>query len=230
MSNLIPYQEMSQMAQAIAQSGLFGFKRPEEALALMLVAQAEGRHPALVARDYHIISGKPALKADAMLARFQEAGGVVKWITLSDTEVKAEFTHPNCGSFELSWTMAQAQSAGLTNNPTWKKFPRAMLRSRVISEGIRTALPAVLSGTYSTDEVMQDFPQEKTTLQAEVVHPAQISAEPTKPKATEADFAKLVSLAEAGQFDRLKKGIAYYDLSEDQATYLDSFLGELDNA
>ena len=59
MSNLIPFQEMQSMAQALAVSGLFGFKRPEEAMALMLVAQAEGRHPAIVARDYHIINGKP---------------------------------------------------------------------------------------------------------------------------------------------------------------------------
>jgi len=151
--NIIPFSEMAQMAQVLCQSGLFGIKRQEEALALMLIAQAEGRHPAIVARDYHIISGKPTLKADAMLARFQEAGGVVEWKVLTDLEVSAVFTHKSSGSFELSWTIEMAQKAQLMNNPTWKKFPRAMLRSRVLSEGIRTSYPSVICGTHTPDEV-----------------------------------------------------------------------------
>jgi len=151
--NIIPFSEMAQMAQVLCQSGLFGIKRQEEALALMLIAQAEGRHPAIVARDYHIISGKPTLKADAMLARYQEAGGCVEWKVLSDIEVCAIFTHKSSGSFELSWSIDMAQKAQLTNNPTWKKFPRAMLRSRVLSEGIRTSYPSVICGTHTPDEV-----------------------------------------------------------------------------
>jgi hypothetical protein len=151
--NIIPFNEMAQMAQVLCQSGLFGIKKQEEALALMLIAQAEGRHPAIVARDYHIISGRPTLKADAMLARFQEAGGGVEWLILTDSEVRAKFTHKSSGTFELEWTIEQAQKAQLLNNPTWKKFPRAMLRSRVLSEGIRTSYPSVICGTYTPDEV-----------------------------------------------------------------------------
>jgi hypothetical protein len=221
MTQVIPFSEMQAMAQAISVSGLFGFKRPEEALALMLIAQAEGRHPAIVARDYHLIQGKPTLKADAMLARFQEAGGSVKWLVLSDSEVRAEFTHAQCGSFELSWTMAQAQSAGLTGNPTWKKFPRAMLRSRVISEGIRTALPSVLSGTYTPEEIL-DMDPPKTTLQAEVVTAPQI--EPSKPTPSDSQFAKLIELANAGDKDRIEKAKAYYSLTEDQLADLEACL------
>ena len=38
--------DVERMAIAIAKSGLFGAKSPEQAFALMLIAQAEGRHPA----------------------------------------------------------------------------------------------------------------------------------------------------------------------------------------
>ena len=76
---LVPYQDMERMAAVIAQSGLFGVKNQTQALALMLLAQAEGMHPATAARDYHVIQGKPSLKADTMLARFQAAGGKVDW-------------------------------------------------------------------------------------------------------------------------------------------------------
>jgi len=79
MSNIVPFGEMQGMAEAIAKSGLFGMKDTNSVLALMAVAQAEGLHPATAARDYHIIQGRPALKADAMLARFQAAGGKVDW-------------------------------------------------------------------------------------------------------------------------------------------------------
>ena len=68
MSNdLVPWSDQERMATAIAKSGLFGLKDTTQVLALMAVAQAEGRHPASVAKDYHIIQGRPALKADAIL-------------------------------------------------------------------------------------------------------------------------------------------------------------------
>ncbi len=55
MSNLVPVQDIERMALAVAKSGLFGVKTADEAMALMLIAQAEGQHPAIAARDYHII-------------------------------------------------------------------------------------------------------------------------------------------------------------------------------
>lgn len=148
----VPFAEVRDMATAIAASGLYGVKRPEQALALMLVAQAEGRHPAIAARDYHVIEGRPALKADAMLARFQEAGGCIKWIELTDTCAKAEFSHPKGGSLVLDWTIERAKAAGLAGRDTWRRYPRSMLKSRLISDGIRAVYPAAICGTYTPDE------------------------------------------------------------------------------
>jgi hypothetical protein len=150
---IIPYNDMAQMAKTITASGLFGFKTESEALALMLVAQAEGSHPVSAAKEYHIISGKPALKADAMLARFQCRGGKVRWIQLSETVAEAEFSHQSGGTITIKWTIEMAHNAEITKNPTWKKFPRAMLKARVISEGIRTVFPAVITGVYTPEEI-----------------------------------------------------------------------------
>lgn len=156
MTNLVPFDQMQHMANAISSSKLFGMTTPEQALALMLVAQAEGRHPGIIARDYHIIQGKPALKADAMLARFQEAGGCIKWHEISETKADATFSHIQGGELRMHWTWADAIRAGLATKEIWKKYPRAMLRSRLISEGIRSIYPAVLCGVYTEEEV-QDF-------------------------------------------------------------------------
>ena len=166
---IVPYNDQERMAQAIAKSQLFGLKNADQVLALMAVAQAEGRHPGSVARDYHIIQGRPALRADAMLARFQQAGGSVRWIKYADDEVKAEFSHPQGGNLTLSWTFDQAKRIGLTGKDNWRNYPRAMLRARVISEGIRTVYPGVLTGEYTPEEVM-DFtpdPMEKITVEVD---------------------------------------------------------------
>jgi hypothetical protein len=145
------------MAVAVVKSQLFGMKTVEQATALMLIAQAEGYHPALAARDYHIIQGRPTLKAETMMARFQQQGGKVEWKTLTDTEVTAVFSHPSGGSASITWTFEQAKKAGLTNKDNWKNYPRAMLRARVVSEGIRTVYPGVVLGVYTPEEV-QDIP------------------------------------------------------------------------
>jgi hypothetical protein len=165
MTALVPVDQIERMAVSVARSGLFGVKTPDQAMALMLIAQAEGLHPAIAARDYHVINGRPALRADAMLARFQAAGGKVEWGEYTDTKVVGKFSHPSGGSVEIAWTVKMAESAGLTRNPTWKSYPRQMLRSRCISEGIRTVFPGVVVGTYTPEEV-QDMDPAPTVRQA----------------------------------------------------------------
>lgn len=152
-------RDMERMAVAFAQSGLFGVKTPDQALALCLIAHAEGRHPALAARDYDIIQGRPTKKAEAMLRDFISAGGKVEWHALTDTEADATFSHPQGGTIRIDWDMKRAQAAGLGGKDMWKKFPRQMLRSRVVSEGIRTVLPSATSGMYVPEEV-HDFAED----------------------------------------------------------------------
>jgi hypothetical protein len=160
---LIPIDQISLMAKAIAESKLFGIQTPAQALALGLLCQAEGRHPAEAARDYHIINGKPSLKSEAMLARFQQAGGKVDWHEYTHDTVSGTFSHPQGGSLKVSWTMQDATRAGLTGNPTWKKFPRQMLKARCISEAVRGIFPGVLSGLYAPEEVGEFTPVQATT-------------------------------------------------------------------
>ena len=159
MTALVPVDQIERMALAVAKSGLFGVKTPDQAMALMLVAQAEGMHPAIAARDYHVINGRPTLRADAMLARFQQAGGKVEWGEYTDQRVVGTFAHPQGGSVRIEWTTKMAQDAGLTRNPTWKSYPRQMLRARCISEGIRTIYPGVAIGTYTPEEAEDMAPR-----------------------------------------------------------------------
>jgi len=157
----------------------------------MLISIAEGRHPALAARDYDIIQGRPAKKSEAMLRDFLQSGGSVEWHELTDDVADATFSHPQGGKVRITWDMARAKTAGLAGRDMFRKFPRQMLRSRVVSEGIRTTCPMATSGMYVPEEVQEfDAPKaikiekpvikqedEPETITAEV-----IEDEPEAPK------------------------------------------------
>lgn len=145
-------QEITQMGQIFAKSGMYGIKSPEMAMTLMFQAQAEGIHPCKAMQEYHVINGKPSLSSQAMLARFQLAGGVAKWVKRTATEATLHVEHKQGGELDVTWNIDRAKRAGLLGNPSWTKYPEAMLSARCISEAIRAVFPACLGGMYSIEE------------------------------------------------------------------------------
>jgi hypothetical protein len=150
---------MEKMANTVAKSKLFGIQQPEQALALMALCQAEGIHPMTAVRDYHIIQGRPSLKSETMLSRFLGSGGKVQWHELSDLKAEATFSHPAGGTVRLDWTIERAKQAGLAGKDIWKGYPRAMLRNRLISEGVRTVNPSIVQGVYTPEEMENLTPE-----------------------------------------------------------------------
>jgi hypothetical protein len=163
MTNIIPVSDMTVMADSIVKSGFYGFKTKEQVMAVMLVAQAENKHPASVVQEYDIIQGKPALKSQAILARFQLSGGSVQWDELTPKRVIGTFKHPQGGSLTVEWTIDMAKQAGIYREGSgWSKYPEDMLRARVISRAVRSIYPACILGHYATEEVMDfDSPMPK---------------------------------------------------------------------
>lgn len=186
MSNIVPFNELQGMAQAVAASNLFGMKSTEQALALMLVAQAEGQHPATITQDYDIIQGKATRKTHSVLARFQQMGGQVEWHELTDLIADATFSHKAGGKLRMTWTFEQAAKAKLTGKDNWKNYPRAMLRARCIAEGIRAVYPAALGGMMVSEEAQDTAGEQPITVEARVVseRPAELPMYP------ESDFAE----------------------------------------
>lgn len=204
---LIPFDQIQAMATVVAKAGSFGFKSQEQAAALMLVAQADGLHPAKAATHYHMINGKPSLTADAMLARFQQAGGKVSWEAYSDESVTGTFTHAQGGSVSITWNIARAKKAGIGN---LEKFPAAMLRARCISEGVRTVYPGVIVGMYTPEEVATFEPQIRT-IELEPVQetvPDSITLAPTLESLVEAFQAAVRDHAPSSAFYQACKAAA----------------------
>jgi hypothetical protein len=152
MNQLVPVTDIEKMAIAISKSNLFGIKSQEQAFALMLIAQSEGRHPVSVAMDYDIIQGKPALRAQAALKRFQEAGGTIEYIERSNEKVIIKFSHPKGGNLTVEWNLSRAKAMGLIAKDNWIKQPMIMMQWRCIAEGVRACFPACLGGSLLVEE------------------------------------------------------------------------------
>ena len=179
---MVPLEQIGMMAKAVSDSGLFGIKSESAAFSLMCIAQADGIPPIKAAVQYHIIDGKPSLKSEAMLARFQASGGSIRWKERTPQRCTLWLEHPKAGEIEVTWDIERAKAAGLAGRTTWKAYPAQMMSARCISEGIRALYPACVGGFYTPEEV-RDF-DAPPPAPPEIPKPAQATkAAMPKPKA-----------------------------------------------
>lgn len=191
------FDSLARLAKSFAAGRMCGISTPEEAMTLIVTAVAENRPLGAVATEYHVINGKATLKASAVQARFQLAGGKIRWTKSDDKECEAVFSHPAGGEITIRWDMGRAKAAGLLKNPTWAKYPAQMLRARTVAEGVRACYPAVLQGLYLEEEA-KDIAADESAKPAPTARKAQPKpqAQPQPAKAAAQD-AEIVETAEA---------------------------------
>lgn len=156
--------DLAIMAEQVAKSRLFGLDQAQ-AFTLMALAQSEGIHPMKAVQRYHVIQGKPSMKADAMLADFLRIGGTVEWITECDDRERCEaiFKHPTYApkGKTIRFTMQDAKAAGLAGKEIWRQYPANLMRARVVSTGVRMIAPGIVAGLYTEEEVKDFVDEEK---------------------------------------------------------------------
>jgi len=151
------------MAAMIVESRLFpDIKSKPDAFALVMLCHADGLHPMNAVREFHFFAGKPTLKAEAVLARFQRRGGQVEWVKSDDKGATARFYTPGVKQYvEISWGAANAQRAGLLNKDNYKHHPEAMYRARCVTAGVRAADPGAILGYQSKEEAEEVYEQHR---------------------------------------------------------------------
>lgn len=168
MSQLIPWEQMlpaqqnwslmKQQAGELIKSGFLpsGIKTPEQAVAIMLKGRELGIPPMQALSHIHIINGKPTMSAELMLAQIMRLHPKTKisYPKRSSEACEIKVTRDGCEVSVFSFTIQDAQAAGLLSNPTWKKYPRAMLHARAVSEMARSLFPDAISGVSYTPEEM----------------------------------------------------------------------------
>lgn len=152
--------EMLAFANTLVKTGFLpvAIKTPAQAVAVILTGRELGLGPMQALRSINIIQGKPALSAELMLALFKSRGGKAVWRESTATKAVLWLRHPNGDEHTETFTMDDAQRAGLLGKQNWKIYPKAMLRARCASAGLRAVAPDVSAGIYDPDELGADIP------------------------------------------------------------------------
>lgn len=129
----------------------------------------------LVSTQAYCLRGKPSLNADAM-AGICRNSGLVRFMMISSWSVEhctmifSRKDEPIEVKHEFTYTIEMANAQGLTRNRNWQQMPLQMLRSRVLTMGLRAVFPDAVSGIYSPDEIADNTEmsdEERTRISAE---------------------------------------------------------------
>jgi len=130
--------------------------RPQDALMVLMAGRELGFAPMQSLRLITVIKGKITLAADATVALVRKSGECVEWRCTETTATKATYVTKRKGDTEpttLTWTIEQAQRAGLVSGTGWRSYPEAMLRARCAAALARIVYPDIVAGIYDPDEL-----------------------------------------------------------------------------
>lgn len=179
--------DMKVLSKTMAKSGMCGVDNEAEAMVIVSACHARGIDWLEFVETYHIIQGKPSMRADAQLAAFYSIGGKIS--IKSRTSELASIVLSLVGHDDVPSSLSheEAMEEGFyygkdgTPHANWKT-PRKrmqMLWARVVTDGIRVIAPSIVSGKYSPEEIEQ-FGDENVDAAVEHAHPVEefIEVEP----------------------------------------------------
>jgi hypothetical protein len=121
--------------------------------AIVLMGRELGMGTMAACRKLQVIKGTVTERADSQLARFKSCGGRAQFKELSETRAVLVLRHPNGDEHTETFSIEDAKRAGLASNDNYAKHPKAMLRSRAITAGLKSIGWEGAVGIYDPDEV-----------------------------------------------------------------------------
>jgi len=155
--NEMTLQETMTLGDTLAKSGFFSDTRSAaQAVVKILAGKELGFGPIASMTGIHIIQGKVAVGANLMGASVKSDPRYdYRVVALSDERAEVAFYEGGTEIGRSVFTMEDAKAAGLTGKDNWRKFPRNMLFSRAMSNGVRWYCPDAFGGspTYTPEEL-----------------------------------------------------------------------------
>jgi hypothetical protein len=121
--------------------------------AIVLMGRELGMGTMAACRKLQVIKGTVTERADSQLARFKSCGGRAQFKELTEGKAVLWLRHPNGDEHLETFTLDDAKRAGLASNDNYSKHPKAMLRSRAITAGLKSLGWEGAVGIYDPDEV-----------------------------------------------------------------------------
>ena len=140
-------------AAAVFQSGMYpNIKNEAQAFVLILAGAEMGVGPIEAVSGIALIQGKPTISADLLATLVKRHPRYdYRVIDHSETVCRIEFSQDGEVNGVSEFTTEDAQKAGLTG-PTWKKYTKALLFARALTQGTRWYCPDVTSSAAYTPE------------------------------------------------------------------------------
>lgn len=187
-------EEMEKYSKYFIASGMFpDIQTLSRAVVKIMAGQELGRSPFWSMKNINIIQGKPELSAGA-LADLVKSSGRYDYVLKEWNDERCVidwFDFKNWGNKksigQSSFSMAEAAAVGLATKDNWKKWPKAMLFARALSQGLRTFAPDVVGGTiYYENEIQESI---------QVIQPKEIANDKEKAR-IEAHIAKATEISD----------------------------------
>lgn len=133
-------------------------QRPADLLAIVMTGAELGLAPMQSIRGIHIIEGKPSLSADAMAGIVLASPKCEALRVVESTEERVTVLAKRTGQPEVkfSFSMKDAERAGLAGKGNWRSYPRNMMRARATAAACRAVWPDLLMGIYSPEELADE--------------------------------------------------------------------------
>jgi hypothetical protein len=123
-------------------------------------------------RQFHVIEGTASLRPESMLGLVRQAGHSVT-VEVHPEGVVAHGTRADTGDeHSASFTMADAEAAGLAGKKNWKQYQDAMLTWRAVAKLCRVLFPDVVLGAgYVPEELGAEVTATGEVIEIESVDP-----------------------------------------------------------
>jgi hypothetical protein len=154
------FELMQRSAQAMVQSGYFKDSRDVAQAVVKVMAGAElGIAPFAAMTGIHIVQGRPTLSSNLIATLVKNDGRYNYRVKVAtDTECVLTWFEDGQACGESSFTMKEANGAGLTGKQVWKQYPSDMLFARALTRGARRFAPGIFGGApvYTPEEMGAD--------------------------------------------------------------------------
>lgn len=179
----LAHPEMSpvQVAAAFAESGMFpDIKSQAQALVKIVAGHEMGIGPMAAMMGINIIQGKVTLSANLLAAQVK-ANPVYDYLPREHTaEVcRIEFFQNGESVGVSEFSIEDAKRAGVAGGQNYRKYPKAMLFARALTQGVRWFCPDVTAGSpaYVPEELGAKVDEEGAPVE-------QVTAEASEPEMT----------------------------------------------
>lgn len=143
--------------------------QPDKVMAALLVGRELGLGPMTALNHINIVDGKASIDSALKQGKAEEYGARFRVKEMTDERCVIHAWAPGDSSEPtvITWSIKDAQRAGLTNKDNWKRYPRKMLFRRAMSEAADVVAGAAVLGLPPTyDEVADEIDYEPTPAAA----------------------------------------------------------------